>query len=264
MHRLKRIAVAFVLAFSLSAIPARAFIFHDGPAFVQRVMQLIQVLQQWNQIIRTSSQQLATVKAAYAGLKDWKNFGWVDTLRLADSPWFDGIEGIDDIRTYTNLTIISAQQAQDLFNNVDELKKLINDKRYKTDPWYRWRVNAMMRQSQEAQKVKAALLGQMKQANKELMDQVRKVKDLRDQIQVASMKSPADTATIEACQAQITAIEAKYKGESIILRNQQAIMFLVGEKDMMKAYENQVDRKALLDSTDVAKSITKGLRKGRA
>lgn len=261
MRRFRRYIAAFVLAFGLSAVPAQAWIFHDGPAFLQRMLQLIQVLQQWNQVIRTTNQQLAAVKAAYAGLKDWKNFGWMDTLRLADSPWFDGIEGIDEIRQYTNVTIMSAQQAQDLFNNVENLKKLINDKRYKTDPWYRWRVNAMLRQSQQAQKVKAALLLQMKAANKDLMANVGKLKELHNKIQIASMASPADSATIAACQAEIAAIEAKYHGESIVLKNQQAIMFLVGEKDMLKAYQNQMDRTNQLESADVAKGITKSLRR---
>jgi len=261
MKRFRRYIAAFVLAFFASAIPARAWVFHDGPAFLQRMLQLIQVLQQWNQIIRTTNQQLATVKAAYAGLKDWKNFGWIDTLRLADSPWFDGIEGIDEIRQYTNVTIMSAQQAQDLFNNVGELQKLVNDKRYKTDPWYRWRVQAMMRQSAQAAKVKASLMRQMKQANKDLMENVKKIKDLRDRIQVASMSTPADTATIQACQAEISAIEAKYQGEGLIMKNQQAIMFLVGEKDMLKAYQAQMDKGNQLDSAEVCKGITKSLKR---
>lgn len=257
MKRIHRYIAAFLLAFLVSGVPARAWIFHDGPAFFQRVAQLIQVLQQWNQVIRSTNQQLATMKAAYAGLKDWKNFGWLDTLRLADSPWFDGIEGIDDIRTGTNLVTMSAQQAQDLFSNVGELKKLIEDKRYKTDPWYRWRVNALMRQSQQAMKLKASMLRQMKSQNKDLMDNVKKIKTLRDRVQAASMASPADTATIAACQAEIKAIEAKYQGETLILKNQNAIMFLVGEKDMMAAYENQVDRKFVLSGFDVAKSVSK-------
>lgn len=259
MMHFRRYIFAVMLAFFISPKPAHAWVFHDGPAFGQRIMQYIQYLQQWNTLLRNGSQQLNAVRAAYAGMRDWRNFGWMDTLRLADSPWFDGIQGIDEIRNYCSLTIISAQQAQDLFNNVAALRALINDRRYQTDPWYRWRANAMIRQSEKARTTKQALLRQMQMQNKDLMDDVAKLKHLHEKIRLANMSTPADSATITSCNAEITALQTKMQGNSIAVKNQQAIMFLVGEKDMMKAYQNQMDRTNQVSSATIAKSVASGL-----
>jgi len=261
MNWARRSAVALVFAACMVGVPTQAWVFHDLPAYIQRISQTAQVLQQWNQIIRSSSQQLAVFKAAHAGMKDWKNLGWTDTLRVMHSPWFDGIPGIEDIRAASEITSLTAEQAMDLFSNAKELQALVSDRRYKADPWYRWRVNALLRQSKEARKVRTAVFQQMKAANIDLMENVRLVKRLRDQVQVASMESPVDISKIQALNAQISAIQAKYQGESLILKNQQAIMFMVGDRNMLQAYENQVDRRYVQDGFDIARKVVSGLRR---
>ena len=57
-------AVGWITVIPASVAPAGAWVFHDGAAFAQRTAQLIQVLSQWNQIIRSSGQQLMAFKAA--------------------------------------------------------------------------------------------------------------------------------------------------------------------------------------------------------
>ena len=225
-----------------SVTPAQAWIFHDGPAFLQRAMQCVQVMSQYTQIVKSGGQQLMAFKAAYMGLKDWKNYGWVDVLRLADSPWFDGIEGIDDLRKGTDLTLMSAEQAQHLWETTDFYNKMLLNPRYANDPWYRAKVNSLLRQSKRAEKVKATILRQFKAENKDLIEDVKKIKRIKFDIQAINQAPTVDAAKLASLQAELAATEAKFKGNSLILKNQQSIMFLMGENDAQKAFEDTIDR----------------------
>ena len=257
MRRVVR-PMVLVLGFTVvpaEVTPAQAWIFHDGPAFAQRLAQLIKTLAQWNQIIKSSGQQLMAFKAAYMGLKDWRNYGWIDVLRVADSPWFDGIKGIDDLRKGTNLTIMSAEQAQQLWDNYTFYQNMLLNPRYAKDPWYRAKVNSLLRQSQRAQAVKASILQQFKAENKDLIEDVKKIKRIKTDIQEINQTTPVDATKLASLQAELTATEAKFQGNSLILKNQQSIMFLMGENDAQKAFEEVIDRGWIRGNTNALRKM---------
>jgi hypothetical protein len=248
-------AVLWITVIPASVTPAQAIIFHDGPAFVQRVAQLAQVLAQWNVIIRSSGDQLMTLKAAYLGLKDWRNYGWIDVLRVADSPWFDGVPGIDDIRKAADLSIMDAEQAQQLFDHATFYNNMLLNPRYEKDPWYRAKVNSLLRQSKRAQGVKSSLLRQFKSENKELIEDMKKIKRIKTDIQAANQVSTVDATKIASLQAELEVTQAKFEGNSLIVKNQQAIMFLVGEDDAQRAFEDVISRSWVWDNTRALRQL---------
>jgi hypothetical protein len=73
-------------------------------------------------------------------------------------------------------------------------------------------------------------------------DDVAKIKRLRDAIELENKSSPPSQAKIASLQAEIAAVEARYKGEDLMLKNQQAIIFLVGEDEAQRAYLETRDR----------------------
>ena len=235
-------ALGWITVIPASVAPAGAWVFHDGAAFAQRTAQLIQVLSQWNQIIRSSGQQLMAFKAAYMGLKDWRNYGWIDVLRVADCPWFDGVQGIDDIRRGTSLSIMSAEQVQQLWDNYAFYQNMLLNPRYAKDPWYRAKVNSLLRQSKRAQGVKTAILQQFKAENLNLIEDVKKIKRIKTDIQTINQEPTVDVTKLASLQAELTATEAKFQGNSLILQNQRSIMFLMGENDAQRAFEEVIDR----------------------
>lgn len=238
-----------------SFTPAQAWVFHDGAAFAQRLAQYIQIMSQWRQAVKTGGDQLMAFKAAYQGLKDWRSFAWVDVLRLADSPWFDGIQGIDELRRCTTLTVMSAEQAQGLWDNLDFYNKMLLNPRYANDPWYRAKVQSLLRQSKKAKGVKASILRQFQTQNKELIEDVKKIKRIKQDIEATNKQSPVDTAKVASLQAELQATEAKFKGNALILKNQQAIMFLVGENDAQKAFMDTIDRGWIRGNTRGLKTL---------
>ena len=238
-----------------SVTPAQAWIFHDGLAFAQRIAQYVQVMAQWNQVVRNGGQQLMAFKAAYMGLKDWRNYGWVDVLRLADSPWFDGIQGIDDLRKCTDLTVMSAEQTQQLWDNYSFYNKMLLNPRYANDAWFRAKVNSLLRQSKRAQGVKTSILRQFQTENKDLIEDVKKIKRIKIDIQTINQSQPVDVAKLASLQAELQATEAKFQGNTLILKNQQAIMFLMGESDAQKAFVDTIDRGWIRGNTRALKDL---------
>lgn len=229
--------VAVIVAVLVASAPrAEAITFHDAPAFAQRVAQFTQYLIQWRQIIGAARDHLAAFRSAYEGMKDWKSFGWLDTLDIVNMPWFDGVEGIDEVRNVTFHTVMSVDQAIALWDDADSLSKLKSNSRYRTDPWYRAKVDSLFRQSKRARAQRAALLRQMQAQNRALIEDVKKIKRLRDEIEKANKEKPVNQAKVTSLQAELAAVEAKYQGENIMLANQRAIMFLVGEDEAQRSY----------------------------
>ncbi len=240
---MKRAAMIVVLAATAWAPRrAEAVIFHDGPAALQRITQIAQFLIQTNQLINTTRGYVRAFERAYEGLKDWKHLGWVDTLQIIDMPWFDGLEGIDDIRRATYLSVMTADQAIKLWDNVHWVERFKDNPRYRTDPWFRSKVDSLLRQSRRARSTRAALLRQMSAQNQSLIEDVKHIKRLRDAIELANQQSPVNQAKVGSLTAELNAVEAKYKGQEIVLRNQQAIMFLVGEDEAQRVYLETRDR----------------------
>ena len=83
---------------------------------------------------------------------------------------------------------------------------------------------------------------QMQMQNRALTEDVKKIKRLRDAIEAENKHKPVNQAKLTSLQAEIAAVEAKYKGQELILRNQQAIVFLVGEDEAQRVYLETRDR----------------------
>jgi hypothetical protein len=241
----KKLAFGVVVVAAMGAGARRAqaqWQVHDLAAITQRAAQFTQYLIQFNQIITAARSHLAAFKQVYEGLKDWRNLGWADVLQIVDLPWFDGVEGIDDIRRATYVSVMSVQQAQALWNNVDDLQRWRSNPRYRTDPWFRAKVDSLLRQSKRARATRAALLRQMQMQNRAVTNDVKKIKRIRDAIEQENRRTPVNQGKIASLQAEIAAVEARYKGEDLMLKNQQAIIFLVGEDEAQRAYLETRDR----------------------
>ena len=218
----------------------------DGTAIAQDLEEFMQVLVQWNEVINTAHTSLQAFRDAYAGLKDWKHLGWVDTLQILQMPWLDGVEGIDEIRNVATLSVMSAGQIDQLWQGLD-IDSWKSNPRYRNDPWYRNKVNSLLRQSTRARATRAALMRQMQAHNQALTTDIAKIKSLRDQIQAENEKptgadGTVNTAKVATLQAEVQALEAKHQGEGLQMANQRAIMFMVGQDDAQRVYLETRDR----------------------
>lgn len=226
---------SFVL---LQAAPAEALVFKDVAAFLQRNAHYIV---QFRQLLSAAQDSRRTLMAAYAGLKDWKNLGWVDTLDLLHAPWFDGIEGIDDLRQASDLTVLNVEQAKKLFADLRDFDDLQRHPRYRRDGWFRARVDSIRAISRRARSSRMAILRQMQRHNQALNADIKRVERLRKKIEDENKKSPVNQGLVASLQAELAALQAKQEGERMMLVNQRAIMTLVGEENMTESFLEAVD-----------------------
>ena len=103
--------------------------------------------------------------------------------------------------------------------------------------------------------MKAGILRQFKAENKELIEDVKKIKRIKHDIQEINKADTVDTAKVASLQAELEATEAKFEGNRLILKNQQAIMFLMGENDAQKAFIETIDRGWMRGNTRALKAI---------
>jgi hypothetical protein len=156
------------------------------------------------------------------------------------------VEGIDEIRNVATLSVMSAGQIDQLWQNMNP-DRWENNPRYRNDPWYRNKVNSLLRQSKRARGTRAALMRQMQAHNAALTKDLARVKTLRDKIEdenrhPTGSEGAVNQAKIGSLQAEIAAIEAKHQGEGLQVANQRAIMFMVGQDDAQRVYLETRDR----------------------
>jgi hypothetical protein len=239
--RMRRLVLGTGLALGLLlAKPgsAHALVFKDVSAFLQRNAHY---LVQFRQLLSAAQDSRRTLLAAYAGLKDWRNLGWVDTLDLVHAPWFDGIDGIDDLRVAADLAALNVEQTQKLFGELKDFDELEQHPRYRRDGWFRTKVDSIRRIARRARSHRLAILRQMQLQNQALSKDVAKIRRLRDRIEDESKKSPVNQGLVSSLQAELTAVEAKYQSENMILVNQRAIMTMVGEENMHESFREAAE-----------------------
>jgi len=245
---MKKLLIAVALGWMLlAARPARAQIPVTDVAMIgETISEYLQIIIQWNEAIKTAHGALQAFRDAYAGLKDWRHLGWEDTLQILQMPWLDGVDGIDEIRNVATLSVMTAGQIDQLWQNLDPDSWKSNP-RYRNDPWYRNKVNSLYRQSKRARATRAALMRQMQGHNAALTKDVAKIKSLRDAIQAENehptgSDGTVNQAKITSLQSELQAIEAKHQGEGLQMANQRAIMFMVGQDDAQRVYLETRDR----------------------
>jgi hypothetical protein len=217
---------------------AWAFPFEDIAAFLQRNAHYIL---QFRQLLSAARDTRESIMKAYEGIKDWKNLGWVDTLDLVHAPWFDQVDGIEDLRAVTDLTVLNVEQATKLFDDLRDFGSLEHNPRYRRDGWYRTRVDSIRGIARRARAHRVALLRQMQSHNRALSKDTERVRRLRDRIEEESKKEPANQGTISSLQGELAAIQAKHEGENMMMVNQNAIMNLVGAENMDESFLEAVD-----------------------
>jgi hypothetical protein len=211
-------------------------VFHDPTAFIQRMTQFATAVAQFRAMVKGAREQITLLQNAYQGLKNWRNLGWIDTLDIVQSPWFDDLDDIDDMRAAILSTSLAADQAQGLWGDLKDLKNWKEDPRYGKDYWFRMKVRSLLRESQRARQVRTALFRQVRAHNRALTRDIKRMKDLREEIQksntdAVAKKIPVDAAKVASLQAELTALEGKYQSEDLQLKNQRALMFMMGEDD---------------------------------
>jgi hypothetical protein len=212
-------------------------VFHDPIAFAQRASQFIENIAQVRAILSTAREEYDLVKGIWKGVKDWRSLDWIDTLDIFQAPWLDGVEGIDGIRQAALAASLSADQIKGLWSDLgDFAKDLEGSSRYQRDPWFRAKIRSLMRESQQARQTRLAFFRQLKAHNKRLSQDIKRLKELHDQVKEANAEEPVNMAKVATLQSQIAELEARGQSEGMSFQNQRALMLLAGADGAHEVY----------------------------
>ena len=211
----------------------------DGTAFVQRISQLTITLGQWAAMLKTATDEAMMVKAAAVGIQDWRNFGWTAAFDLVNMPMFDGLSGIDDIRTFADSTSMLGGTLGSLFNQIETTQAMMNNPRFATDLWYREKVMALNSMSVKARAIKMALITSMRNQVTNIQTYVAQIKKLQAQVETIATSTTPDTKKMEALQSRIAELQAQVDAAGIVGKNQEIISRMAGTAVEQQFWETQ-------------------------
>lgn len=233
LKRKLRCAILALAIFGIagSVTPAKAQIpVTDIADIVQSIVNTSQELYQWYNQIEGMREQYALAYAAYSGLKDWRNFGWCDALNAFELPWFDGVPGIDDIRNLASATGMSVQQLQNIFAELESIKRMQDDPLYRQNVAYQARVKLWATTYTRAVQRRITLVKMAQQHDKDIQAEQAQLKALQGELQALSSQNPPPSAAIQALNAKIGILQAKMQSDTA---------YLTSQKDILKQQEDQ-------------------------
>jgi hypothetical protein len=203
------IKTALVATLFVAAPQAKAIPVIDGAHIAAAAANAgLQVLE-WVNYIKNFKEYYSTINAVYNGVRDWKNMGWVDTLQLVELPWFDGMEGIEDIRNIAAGTSMSLSDLQTVFSDLKWFDKMLNDPRYAEQEAFRKKTQILQKANQRGMRRKMTITRAMHKMNEENQKLLKQSKDIQAEIETLSKKEPAPLASIAALQGRLAGIQAK-------------------------------------------------------
>lgn len=224
MKRLMK-ALLLVFGFTVWTTPVHAGIpVIDLTNIMQSVMNTADQLRYWTQQIKTAREQYAMVTAVAAGLKDWRNMQWSDTLQVFEMPWFDGISGIEDIRNLAAAGGMGLDELQSFFNETNKVQRMMNSPMYRENQLYAAKVRMWSICYTRVVRRRMALV-KMHQQYLDDMNRLRaQQRTLQTLLEAETNKEPPSQAVILSLQAKIALISAKMSGDKDAIQSQEEII----------------------------------------
>lgn len=209
-----KLATAFILAALLtSARPAQAqWAVFDASVFQQTyatVVNTLKQIEQYKQMIQQARESYLLFNSVYAGFKNWQNFGWVEILDMANQPFFDGIQGIDDLRDLGSMSELSVDELMQLFGEAQTIQRLQTDPAYKKSKVRAKMIDQMNEAHQRNRKRKVLYVRALKTHQRELDKLKTQARDLQYELEAASSVQPADAAAIAGIQGKLQVIQVR-------------------------------------------------------
>lgn len=193
----------------------------DWAALLQRAIQIIEHMSKWVDQLKRMRESYSLAFAAYNGIKNWDQMGWVDLLNMAEMPWFDGVEGIDEIRDLCSLTEMGVQELKELYKEMAILDKMANDPKLMANQAARARLEFTRKMSQKRQARRVAFSRQLKRHLKEQDRLLQQAKGIQTQIELKSKLEPVPQGAILSLQGKLNLISAKMQNSKWAIEAQE-------------------------------------------
>ena len=218
--------------------PAQAGIpVFDWAAIIQRAAQIIEHLTKWTDQLKKMRENYSLAYAAYNGIKNWDQMGWIDILNMTEMPWFDGVEGIEDIRDLSALTEMGVQELMSLYKEMAILDRMANDPKFMANQAARARLQFTRKMSQKRQARRVAFSRQLKKHLKEQDRLLTQAKAIQTQIELKSKMEPAPMGALQALEGKLSLIQVKMTNSKWAIEAQEK-MAAEKERNDIESYRS--------------------------
>lgn len=213
---LRGLVLALIIAGSGAVTPAKAQIpVTDVLHIIETVAGFAETIGEWVQYYNTFNGYYGVMKAVTSG--NYSMMPWTELFALADAPWFDGLDGIDDIRNLCMVTEMSVTQLEALFREQAIFEKMKNDPMYARSAAFR-AYHTLSQDAHTRHQRRRVALAKMQQKQKNELNKLNdQAKSLRNEIARESAGSQPREAVIAALTGKLTAIEVKIKSTDLSL-----------------------------------------------
>ncbi len=212
-----------IIAGAGSNTPVRAQIpVTDVAHIIQSIVNTLENLMKWYQYISTFNRYYSMYQAVSHG--NYSMMPWTEILDLTNSPWFDGVEGIEDVRQLCTVKGMTVTQLEQIYHEYEIFQRMKNDPLYAKSRAFAAYQKLMQETHTRAMRRKVAVARMMQRHQDENRKLTAQVKSCRDEIARLSTFSEPPASVIAALQGKLQAIQAKMEAGAQGLQDQLTLM----------------------------------------
>ena len=220
---LRPLVLVLILGGAGASTPARAQIpVTDVAHIIQSIINIAEEIYKWAEYLHTFNQYYSIMQAATHG--DYSMMPWTDILELSNSPWFDGVDGIDDIRQLCTVSGMTVTELQQLYHEYEIFTRMKNDPLFAKSRAYASYQTLTQEIHTRGMRRKVVVAQMMQRHQKEMKRLSDQVKACRDEIARLSAFDQPPASVIAALQGKLAAIQAKMESGKQGLADQLQLM----------------------------------------
>ena len=206
----KALQAAFLgLVLTVGGQQAEAMAVVDAPHIAQSILNTAEQIARWSSYMSQFRSYYATINAVYYGVKNWKDMGWVDALKLVELPWFDNMEGIADLRNIAAGIDMGIYELNLIFADLQWFDRMMNDPKFRDYQGYMAEMKIMRRLAQRQMRRKMMITRAYHSLQRENAELLKQMKTIQTEIENSSKLDPVPLGAIQALQSRIMGIQAK-------------------------------------------------------
>lgn len=220
---LRPLVLALVLGGALAPTPARAQIpVTDVINITTSVVNMGENIAQWVGYVAQFLQYYSLVRSISHG--GYSMIPWTDILDLSNAEWFDGVEGIDDIRQLCTVSEMTVTDLQQLYHEYEIFTRMKNDPQYAKSKAYASYMDLTQGIHQRGMRRKVTIARMMQRHQMEMKKLTDQAKALGGEIARESALGTPEASVIAALQGKLAAVQAKMEAGKQALADQLKLM----------------------------------------
>lgn len=166
-------------------------------------------IKEWQDYIQQFRQYSALMLGTYQGIHSWEGLEWIDSLSLLELPFFDGIDGIEELRDVAAASTMTVQDLAKLYEEIELITRLASDKRYANMVGYQARMSLFRAHSNRVMRIRMLKTRAFQMHQVALNRLLNQQKIIHNLIKEANASNPVPIAKVESLKTKLNLIQTQ-------------------------------------------------------